>query len=423
MIEIQSQNIKKYCDVIVPGSKSYSHRILIAAALSDGTCSIQNDLKSEDTGLTLEALNRMGIRSEDDADGLRVHGAKGVLSACETPIHLGNSGTSMRLLTAVAALGTGVYHLTGTQRMQERPIQDLVESLNQIGVDASTVNNNGCPPVEVKGGRVKGGSIAINCGTSSQYLSALLLIAPCTQEGLEIHVTEGPVSKPYVDMTVDVMKQFGVAVDRNGYTDFKVRGQQIYTSGSYRVEPDGSQAGYFWAAAAVTGSTIKVKGITGKSSQGDVRLAKLLEAMGCELIQEQDGIKIRGGSLQAIEADMGDMPDMVPTLAVVAAFAKGTTVIHNVAHLRAKESDRLAAVAGELSKMGIETRTSADSLTVKGGTPRGATIETYNDHRIAMSFAIAGLVVPGVTILNETCVAKSFPNFWQVFEGLYEIVR
>ena len=419
MIEIKPQKINN-CEVTVPGSKSYTHRILIAAALSDGICNIYNGLKSEDTLLTQGALKQMGINIDIMDDRFVVHGAKGSFKPCVDPVYLGNSGTSMRLLTAVASLGQGGYTLTGTKRMGERPIQALLDGLIQIGVKARSTKNNGCPPVELIGGKVTGGSVDLKCGVSSQFLSALLLIAPCTKKGIEINVTEGPVSKPYVDMTVDVMKELGVEVDRDGYDRFRVPGGQTYRAGSYIVEPDCSQAGYFWAAAAISGVKIKVKGTTKKSRQGDVRFTELLENMGCKILYEKDGISVSGRPLSAITVDMADMPDMVPTLAVVASFAKGTTVIKNVAHLKAKESDRLGSVVQELSKIGIQASCSHTGMMIKGGTPRVSEIDTYGDHRMAMSFALVGLKVPGIIIRDEKCVEKSFPDFWNVFQGLYQ---
>lgn len=418
MIEIKSQKI--YDSIItVPGSKSYTHRILIASALSDGVCTITNGLRSEDTLLTLGALKQMGITIDVWDDRIVVHGQHGKLKPCQDPVQLGNSGTSMRLLTAVAALGRGSYTLTGIERMQERPIQDLLDGLAQMGVAARSKNNTGCPPVEVIGGKVSGGSVALRCGVSSQFLSALLLIAPYTQKGVEINIIEGPVSKPYVDMTVDVMEELGVQVKRKGYESFSVAGEQVYRAGSYAVEPDCSQAGYFWAAAAITGIKIKVKGTTNKTRQGDVRFSQVLENMGCKINHDADGISVCGGTLSGITADMADMPDMVPTLAVVAAFARGTTVIENVGHLKAKESDRLGSVVKELSKIGIEASCSDTGMKITGGSPNGAEIETYGDHRMAMSFALVGLRVPGIIIRDENCVEKSFPDFWEVFEQLY----
>lgn len=418
MIQIIPKMIKN-ADVTVPGSKSYTHRLLIAAALSDGSCSISNGLKSEDTLLTLNALKQMGINIEIKDDTFVVQGNKGVLGISNDLVFLGNSGTSMRLLTAVAALGQGAYTLTGTERMKQRPIQDLIDAMRQIGVHIRSVENTGCPPVEVHGGPVPGGSIALKCGTSSQFLSALLLIAPYTKKGIDIHVIEGPVSRPYVDMTVDVMAELGVEVRREGYHRFNVPGEQIYTSGSYAVEPDCSQAGYFWAAAAISGARIKVKGTSKRSRQGDVRFTELLEAMGCKIFHDADGIAVSGGPLSAITADMADMPDMVPTLAVVAAFAQGTTVIKNVGHLKVKESDRLGSVVNELTKIGIHASCSDTGMRITGGRPQGANINTYGDHRLAMSFSLVGLKTPGIVIQDERCVEKSFPNFWKVFKGLY----
>jgi 3-phosphoshikimate 1-carboxyvinyltransferase len=302
--------------------------------------------------------------------------------------------------------------------MQERPLDDLLDGLGQINVPVRSVKGNGCPPVEVTGGTVHGGSLQLRCGTSSQYLSAILLIAPCTRQGIEIEVTEGPVSKPYIDMTVQVMEQFGIGVERSGHTYFKVAGGQTYQAGNNSVEPDCSQAGYFWAAAAVTGAGIKVHGTRLESLQGDIRLLKLYEAMGCRIQVEEDGIRLTGGRLEAIDADLSDMPDMVPTLAVVSAFARGTTRIRNVAHLRVKESDRLASVADGLTRMGISAVCTDDGLVVEGGRPHGAEIDTYDDHRIAMCFAVAGLKTPGVVIKDKHCVEKSFPKFWEVFANL-----
>jgi 3-phosphoshikimate 1-carboxyvinyltransferase len=407
-------------EVTVPGSKSYTHRMLIAAALSNGNCTIKNPLRSEDTNCTMNALMQFGVAIEMRDDFCTISGRNGVLGATRKPLDLGNSGTSMRLLTAVAALGAGTHILTGTHRMQQRPINDLLNGLVQIGVKARSVQGTGCPPVEISGNNTAGGKTRLNCAVSSQFLSALLLIGPCLEKGIEITVIEGPVSKPYVDITLEVMQNFGVDFERQGYEWFNVPGLQAYRAGSHTVEPDCSQAGYFWAAAAITGSTIKVKSISANSVQGDIRFLELLSTMGCEVITQSDGIAVRGGRLRAIEADMGDMPDLVSTLAVIAAFAKGTTVVTNIAHLKDKESDRLAAVVNELNKMGIEAEYYDRALRITGGQPHGAEIETYDDHRIAMSYAVAGLKVENVRIQDENCVEKSFPEFWRVFEGLQE---
>jgi 3-phosphoshikimate 1-carboxyvinyltransferase len=397
-----------------------THRYLIAAALADGSSSVAHPLDSEDIRLTAAALRRMGadIDVSDDREWI-VHGTSASPGPCSEPIHLGNSGTSMRLLVGTAALGQGVYVLTGSDRMQQRPIRHLLEALAHVGIPARSVPDNGCPPVEIRGGHRQGGATRIDCSVSSQYLSSLLLMAPCLENGLEIEVVGGPVSRPYVDLTVAVLESFGIRLFRNGYRCFTVPGRQRYRPGRYGVEPDCSQAGYFWAAAAVTGGSVTVTGISPHSRQGDLRFAKVLASMGCHVQYDAGGVTVAGRPLRAIRVDMADMPDLVPTLAVVAAFAEGRTRIENVPHLKAKESDRLAAVARELQRMGVEANDTGDGLTVTGGDTKGAEIRTYEDHRIAMSFAVAGLRVPGVRIRDETCVGKSFPRFWEVFDTLY----
>jgi 3-phosphoshikimate 1-carboxyvinyltransferase len=419
MRTIETKPLRSESTIVVPGSKSYTHRTLIAAALSDGPSRVIDPLRSEDTLLSLAALQQMGIQARDNVQSIEITGRAGRFDACRNPIEFQNSGTSMRLFGGLVALGSGDYTLTGSRRMCQRPMQPLLESLDQIGVPARSQNDNGSPPVVITGGCSKGGRTTIDCSVSSQYLSALLLIAPYLDQGLIIDVVKGPVSKPYIDMTVDIMNAFGIQLKQSGHDRFEVPGGQTYRAGKHRVEPDGSQAGYFWAAGAITGARVKVRGITRASRQGDIGLADLFEKMGCRVDVETDGIAVTGGDLRAVEVDMADMPDVVPTLAVTAAFARGTTIIHNVAHLRAKECDRLAAVTNELRKMGIDAHAGDNELRIVGGTPTGADIETYDDHRIAMSFAVAGLKTTGLRIADPGCVAKSFPNYWEVFDLLY----
>ena len=419
MREIAPRPLKPDAAIQVPGSKSCTHRMFIAAALSNGACRVHNPLRSEDTLLTLGVLKQTGIDTRDSGAHIRITGGSGRLGPCDAPLYLGNAGTAMRLLAGTVVLGQGPYTLTGTPRMCERPIQPLVDSLTELGVAVRCANDNGCPPVTIHGGQCRGGRTHIDCSVSSQYLSALMLIAPCLPQGLVIDVTKGPVSRPYIDLTADIMESFGIRLTRDAYDHFEIPGGQAYRAGDYTVEADGSQAGYFWGAAAITGTRVKVKGVTRASRQGDVALAGIFERMGCRVDHEPDGIAVTGGALKAVDVDMADMPDMVPTLAVVAAFADGTSVLRNVAHLRAKECDRLAAVRHELAKMGITTNETGDTLHITGGTPAGAEIDTYDDHRIAMSFAMAGLKTAGVRIKDEACVKKSFPGYWDVFEELY----
>ncbi len=418
MVEIKPTRLTNH-RIELPGSKSYTHRAIIAAALSNGPCRVSSGLDSEDTRLTRHALQMMGISMDADGKVWQIQGAGGHFKPYAEPIDLHNSGTSMRLITAVAALGQGDYLFTGTNRMQQRPMGHLLSALAQAGCPARSVHGNDSPPVVIPGGRVKGGAVQIDCSVSSQYLSGLLFLAPCTPDGMRIEVTHGPVSKPYIDLTLDVLQRFDISFERDGHLFFDLPGSQTYQACDLAVEADASNAGYFWAAAAVTGGKVAVKGLTLKSLQGDVQFVRILEKMACRVTQEASGIAVTGGPLTGIEVDMAHMPDLVPTLAVVAAFANGTTRIHNVAHLRAKECDRLAATVEGLSRMGIDATENGQTLTIVGGTPQGAAIDTYDDHRMAMSFAVAGLRAPGVVINDEDCVVKSFPNFWSVFKFLY----
>ena len=324
----------------------------------------------------------------------------------------------MRFLTALAALGEGEYLLTGTERLCQRPLGELLEALGQAGVKAVSERGDGCPPVRVTGG-LTGGRAQLTGSISSQYLSALLFIAPLAPAGLAIDITGELVSRPYVDLTLEVLSDFGISSYRKGYRYFELPGGQCYLRQAYEIEADASSASYFWAAAALTGGRVSITNLSLESSQGDAAFPQVLARMGCAIESTPAGLMVQGGTLRGVTVDMATMPDLVPTLAVLAAFAAGDTVITGVAHLRHKESDRLAAVATELGKLGIEARETADGLVIRGGTPQGAVIHTYNDHRIAMSFAVAGLKAPGMVITDPDCVAKSFPDFWEYFDHLY----
>jgi len=350
--------------------------------------------------------------------GIRVTGRGGRWLPVSEPIDLGNSGTSMRFLTALVALGQGEYLLTGTERLCRRPLGELLAALGQVGVKAESVRGDGCPPVRVTGG-LTGGRATLSGAISSQYLSALLFIGPLAPQGLEIAITGDLVSRPYVDLTLEVLGEFGISYYREGYRRFQLPGGQCYLPQEYQIEADASSASYFWAAAALTGGRVTITNLSLESSQGDAAFPGVLARLGCTVESSPAGLTVQGGPLQGIEVDMAAMPDLVPTLAVLAAFAQGETVITGVAHLRHKESDRLAAVAAELTKLGIEARETEDGLIIRGGQPHGAVIHTYNDHRIAMSFAVAGLKAPGVVIADPDCVVKSFPDFWEFFERLY----
>lgn len=401
----------------LPGSKSYTHRALVAASLAWGESVLTNALRAEDTELTAQALGRLGARLNWQGTTVKVRGAAGHWAPVPEPIHLGNSGTSMRFLTALASLGQGEYLLTGSPRLCQRPMGELLEALASLGVKAVSQRGNGCPPVKVHGG-LTGGLARLSGAVSSQYLSALLFIAPLAPQGAEIDITGELVSRPYVNLTLDVLADFGISYYREGYKFFRVPGGQRYQPQEYAIEADASSASYFWAAAAVTGGRMTITNLALESCQGDIDFLSVLARMGCRIKQTEEGLTVEGGPLTGIQVDMADMPDLVPTLAVVAAFAQGDTVITGAAHLRHKESDRLAAVAAELAKMGIKVAETAEGLIVPGGAPHGAVIDTYDDHRIAMSFAVAGLRIPGVRIREPQVVAKSFPDFWEYWEKL-----
>ena len=421
MIEIKTVS-KVDATIAVPGSKSLTQRALIAAALADGTSRLIGPLASEDTSYTSKALEQMGVKVERGEDAWTVHGSGGLLTTPEKEIFLGNNGTATRFLTSVAALGHGNFHIDGEERMRERPIGPLMEALQGWGVDIVSVLGTGCPPLQLNSRGLTGGATVLPEGKSSQYLSSLLLVAPYAAEPATLEVRGEVLSKPYVAMTLSVMSDFGVSVECNEeFTSFIIP-QGSYRAMEYEIEGDASNASYFWAAAAITAGRVTVSNVPVPSLQGDAGLVPLLARMGCEVTRDGGGITLTGRDrLEGITVDMGDMPDVVPTLAVVAAFAHGKTVITNIAHLRIKECDRLSAVLTELGKMGAEVEEGQDFMVIHGSGGKGlhgAEIETYNDHRMAMSFAVAGLRVPGVRIHGESCVAKSFPDFWERFGKL-----
>ncbi len=409
--------------VSVPGSKSISHRLLLGACLAGGRSKITNLLESEDISLTKKALEHFGASFElsESPNQLIVHGFSGNLAPFAFPVYLGNSGTSMRLMAAVAGLGNSTYELTGDARMCARPMKELLSALNQMGIEAVSDSEHGTPPVRITGGNRGGGRVLLDCSRSSQYLSALLFIAPFMEKGLTIELTGKPVSSPYIDLTLEVMGKFQVEAVKKSEILYEVAGGQIYQPGDFEVEPDLSNAGYFWAAGALTGEMIVVRHASTSSLQGDLRQLAILENMGCKVDVSSEGIGVQGGELHGIDADMGDIPDTVPAIALVAAFARGKSRLVNIAHLREKECDRVDAIVSQLGKMGIQAEQGEDWMEITGGNPKGAVIETFNDHRIAMAFSLAGLLVDGMVIENPSCVEKSFPGYWQIFDNLQSI--
>jgi len=403
--------------VQLPGSKSLTNRALVCAALADGVSRLSNWSDGEDTQAMLEGLGRLGVEIAEQQGELLVHGLDGQFAIPLHPIDCRASGTTMRFLTACSALAPGRVVLDGTPRMRERPIQPLGDALQALGVSVRTVA--GCPPVTVQGGGLAGGEVSVDSSDSSQFLSSLLMVSPFAREPVEIKA--GTItSRPYVEMTIETMIAFGGAVDMRGENHFKVSTGQRYRARRYVVEPDASGATYFFGAAAITGGRIRVDGLTQASTQGDIRFVEVLERMGCGVERAPQWIAVRGSRyLHGIDVDMNAMPDAALTLAVVACFVQGPTTIRNVGNLRLKETDRIQALKNELEKLGARVTLGETDIRIDPPAKvEPARIETYDDHRMAMSFALAGLGVPGIEIENPECVAKTFPTFWERIESL-----
>ena len=407
--------------VRVPGSKSITQRALICASLATGDSKLIGALKSEDIELSSNALRELGVNILEQGDSnLDIQGVGCKVRQGPKEIFLGNNGTGMRFITAVCGLGEGEYILDGTKRMQERPIEPLLEALRGWGVKAESLKATGCPPVKIETSGISGGKTYIDASKSSQFLSALMLIAPCAQRPCEIEILKGLVSRPYIEITKKVMAAFFVDVTEDKNIFFIPN--QGYKGTDYEIEGDASSASYFWAAAAITGGSIEVENVPTSSMQGDAKFVEILKEMGCRVEKGHKGVRVNGpldGELKSIDIDMSKWPDMVPTLAAVAVFADGVTRIKNVHHLRIKETDRLSAVANELKKLGVNVKEFEDGLEIEGKrdlTPE--LIDTYDDHRIAMSFAVIGLRCKGLYIKDPACVRKSFPNFWQKWQEM-----
>lgn len=397
-----------------PGSKSLTNRALTVAALAQGTSHLTGVLDSQDTRVMIDSLQRLGlaVRHEAEACTLEITGCGGQIPNSTAELWLENSGTSIRFLTALCSLGRGTYRLDGSERMRERPIGELVSGLQQWGVDLACELGTECPPVKIQGSGLRGGLARIPGNISSQFLSAMLMAAPLAQENVEIQLVGDLVSEPYIDMTLGVMAKFGVQVETPGDGRYCVN-RQVYHATDYDIEPDASAASYFFALAAVTGGEISVDGLSRWSLQGDVHFVDALERMGCDVRFEPQSITVRGKPLKGIEIDMNAISDTAQTLAAVAPYASSPTRIYNVKHMRFKETDRISALVNELRRVGIQVDEADDGLTIYPGVPQPGTIETYNDHRMAMSFALLGLRAPGISIADPGCTAKTYPQFFQ----------
>lgn len=409
--------------VTVPGSKSYTNRALMVAALADGESVIEGALFSDDTRYMSEALNVVGAEVSADASrsSFSVRGVAGRLAPVDADLFVGNAGTAARFLAASLGLGRGRYRLDGVPRMRQRPMKDLLTALRSLGIDAEEQGEPGCLPVVISGSsRVPGpATVRVRGDASSQFLSGLLLAAPYFGGDVAIEVTTELVSKPYLDLTASVMGSFGVSVGNEDFRRFTVAGGQRYRGRRYRVEPDASAASYFFAAAAICGGRVTVEGLGTDTKQGDYRLVDILESMGAKVERESNRTTVIGtGTLHGVEVDMGDASDVAQTLAIVAAFARGPTRIAGIGFIRHKETDRVANVVKELEKLGIRAVEEPDGYVVEPGIPRPGEVETYDDHRMAMSFALLGLKHPGITIVNPACTSKTFPAYFEALEAL-----
>lgn len=405
-----------------PGSKSITNRALVCASMAEGVSTLEGCLDSEDTRVMAECLRRLGIQLETDWKNgtLKVFGVGGRIPCSEADLFVENSGTTIRFLTALVAAGSGTYRLDGIARMRQRPIRDLLDALNQLGVDAHGEIEEGFPPVIVKTSGIDGGIAHVKGTISSQYLSGLLMMSPLGKKRIRLEVDGDLVSRPYVEMTLQVMESFGVSVKHHSVANTFETRPQTYRARNYAIEPDASAASYFWAAAAITGGKVRVKGLTRKALQGDVEFCDCLVKMGCALIEEPDSMTILGQPLSGIDVNMNSISDTVQTLAVVALFAGGPTTIRGVAHNRHKETDRIGDLARELRKVGATVEEFEDGLTIIPGELKSAELDTYNDHRMAMSLALIGLQQPGIRIRNPECTIKTYPNY---FEDLEKIIQ
>jgi 3-phosphoshikimate 1-carboxyvinyltransferase len=406
--------------VDVPGSKSLTNRALVAAALAPGQSTVEGALFADDTEAMTAALAELGVGIVADrtAATIAVTGVGRDLRADPITVDARLSGTTARFLLPVLALGSSTYRLDGASPLRARPFAEQVAALRSLGARVVELGEPGRLPLQVEGGTLRGGRVELPGGTSSQFASGLLLAAPLLPHGLDLRVSGTMVSRPYLQLTVDVMRAFGAVVEQEDDRRFLVRSGG-YTPGAYRVEADASAASYFFAAAAITGGRVRVQGLRRDSHQGDLGFVGVLESMGAAVGWEDDAVTVSGrGRVRGVDVDLADLSDTAPTLAAVACFAAGPTRVRGVGFIRAKETDRVGAVVTELRRLGMDAVEHDDGFEVRGGRPGSGRVRTYGDHRMAMSFALIGLRVPGVEICDPGCVAKTFPGFWEALAGL-----
>ncbi|MEH2025442.1 3-phosphoshikimate 1-carboxyvinyltransferase [Nostoc sp.] len=422
-IAIPALNRPVDATVEIPGSKSLTNRALLVAALAQGDSILENALFSEDSEYFAKCVEQLGIpiTLNPQLAQIQVAGRGGEIPAKQADLFVGLAGTAARFISALVALGNGEYRLDGVPRMRERPMGDLLTVLQMGGATINFEGNSGFMPYTVYSRQFAGGNFRLKANQTSQQLSALLMIAPYAQQDTIVEVEGTLVSQSYVKMTCRLMADFGVEVIQIGDNQFQIKAGQRYQARHYTVEPDASNASYFFAAAAVTGGRVRVKHLTKQSCQGDILWLNVLEQMGCQIKDADDYTEVTGPKqLQGIDIDMNDISDLVQTLGAIAPFASSPITIRNVEHIRYKETDRIKAVVTELRRLGVEVEEFADRLKIQPGPITPAAIETYHDHRMAMAFAVTGLKVPGIIIKDPGCTAKTFPDYFTRFFQMLE---
>ena len=418
-IEIKPLGHPVDASVEVPGSKSVTNRALVVAVLAEGRSRILNPLFSDDSYWLMDALVRLGFEVRADREGgeVEILGLGGRIPRGDVDVFVGNAGTVARFLPPALALGPGPYRLDGVPRMRERPVGDLVRAMRGLGAAVGYANEEGRFPLLVEGGGIPGGTASVEGSKSSQFLSGLLMAAPCAKDGVTLKVEGELVSRPYVGITTGVMRSFGVDIEeRDGI--FEIH-PSTYGARDYPVEPDASGASYFMAAAAVTGGRVVIPGLGASSPQGDLRFAEVLRRMGCGVEIREDRVEVRGPQrLRGVEVDMNPFSDTMITLAAIAPFADGPTTIRNVEHTRHQETDRISATATELTRLGAKVQEHQDGIHIIPRRVRPTSISTYDDHRMAMGFAVTGLVTSGIRIQHPACVTKTFPEYFRKLDGM-----
>ena len=420
-LEIQPLQKPLDAEVSVPGSKSYTNRALLVAALANGESHLTGALFSDDTDYMVQTLRKLGVSIEADskATSFVVAGNGGRIPVDGAELYIGNSGTTSRSITSYVALGNGTFIIDGDAPMrQSRPMADLLDALGQLGIDARSRFANGCLPIEVQAKGFRGGKTRLDASKSSQFLTSLLLVAPYADNGLEIEMVS-EFKTEYIDITMAVMQAFGIEVEHDEYRRFRVAGSQCYTPRAYAIEPDASNASYFFAAAALTGGRVRVADIAADSAQGDIHFVNVLEKMGCTVNRYTRGVEVIGpDQLRGIDIDMKAISDTSLTLAAIAPFAKNPVRLRNIEHTRWQETDRIAAMVTQLRRLGVAVEEHRDGVTIAPSKPKSSSIDTYKDHRVAMSFALVGLRVPGIHINDPRCVGKTFPTYFDIWDQI-----